>query len=60
MDDGVWKGAKPAVLGRSHQLFLNKMFDQSTSSMKNVHNGENGGEKVQEKNKSKMKKMDEL
>ena len=36
MADGVWKGVQSLVIGRSDQLLLNKFFDLSTPSMKNI------------------------
>ena len=40
MADLVWKGFQPKVIGRSRQLSLNKVFDQSTPSMRKGRNGE--------------------
>ena len=36
MADGVWKGVHSKVIGRSDQLSLNKFFDPSTPSMRNI------------------------
>ena len=36
MADGVWKGVQSYVIGRSDQLSLNKFFDASTPSMRNI------------------------
>ena len=36
MAGGLWKGVYPLVLGRSHQLSLNKFFDLSAPSMRKV------------------------
>ena len=36
MADGVWKGVESLVIGRSDQLSLNKFFDPSTPSMRNI------------------------
>ena len=36
----VWKVVYPKVFGRSRHLLLNKFFDQSIPSMRNVDNGE--------------------
>ena len=36
MADGVWKGVYLLVLWRSRQLSLNKSFDPSAPSMRNV------------------------
>ena len=40
MADGVWKGVKPKVIGRSDQLLQNKFFDPSTPSMRKGRDGE--------------------
>ena len=40
MADGVWKVVYPKVFGHSRNLMLNKFFDQSIPSMRNVDNGE--------------------
>ena len=37
---GVWKVVYPKVFGRSRHLLLNKFFDQSIPSMRNVDDGE--------------------
>ena len=36
MADGVWKEVQSQVIGRSAQLLLNKFFDRSTPSMRNI------------------------
>ena len=36
----VWNVVYPKVFGRSHHLLLNKFFDQSIPSMRNVDDGE--------------------
>ena len=50
MADGVWKVVYPKVFGRSRHLLLNKFFDQSIPSMRNVDDGEKKKEKKREKN----------
>ena len=45
MSDGVWKGARQQVFGRSNQLSLNKFFDPSTPFMRK---GRNGGKKLRD------------
>ena len=50
MADGVWKGVQPKVFGRSRQLLLNKFFDPSTPSMRNIDVGEK-----EKKRKNKIK-----
>ena len=40
MADRTWKGVNPQAFGCSHQLLLNKFFDPSTHSMRNVCDGE--------------------
>ena len=54
MADGVWKGVYPLVLGRSRQLSLNKFFDPSAPSMREVDDGE---KKKKEKKRKKGKIM---
>ena len=48
MADGVWKVVYPQVLGRSRHLLLNKFFDQSIPSMRNVDNGEKNNKQEKE------------
>ena len=36
MAHGVWKGIYSEVLGHSKQLLLNRVFDPSTPSMRNM------------------------
>ena len=36
MAEGVWKVVRSYVIGRSDQLSLNKFFDPSTPSMRNI------------------------
>ena len=40
MADGVWKGVHLKVIGRSDQLSLNKFFDPSTPSIREVDDEE--------------------
>ena len=45
----VWKGVYPQVLGRSHQLSLNKFLDPSPPSMSKVDDGEKKEKRKKEK-----------
>ena len=47
--DGVWKGVYPKIFGRSRQLSLNKFFDPSAPSMRNVDDGKKEKKKIKEK-----------
>ena len=40
MADGVWKWVQPYVIGHFEPLLLNKFFDPSTPSMRNIDDGE--------------------
>ena len=46
MADGVWKGVYPQVLGCSRQLSLNKFFDPSTPSMRNLAQEEESNQTI--------------
>ena len=49
----VWKVVYPKVFGRSRHLLLNKFFDQSIPSMRNVDDGE----KQEKKTRKEKKRM---
>ena len=57
MAKGVCKGVFPQVFGRSHQLYLNKFFDQSAPSMRKVDDGKRKKEKKKKREKEKNGKM---
>ena len=40
MGNGVWKGVYPSTFGHSHQLSLNKFFNQRSGSMRKGCDGE--------------------
>ena len=56
MADGVWKGVYPEVFGHSKQLSPNKLFDQSTSSMRKGRDGGNGEKRNKNGKKKKKRK----
>ena len=60
MADGVLKGVKPFVIGRSESLSLNKFFDPSTPSMRECRDGKNRGKSEEEKNNNGKKILTEM
>ena len=52
MSNRILKVVYPKVIGRSRHLLLNKFFDQSIPSMRNVDDGE----KQEKKNKKRKEK----
>ena len=53
MSNRILKVVYPKVIGRSRHLLLNKFFDQSIPSMRNVDDGE----KQEKKTRKEKKRM---
>ena len=53
MSNRISKVVYPKVIGRSRHLWLNKFFDQSIPSMRNVDDGEKQEKKTRKEKKRK-------